>query len=381
MDKISCPNCNRLVDPNDVECPYCGVNLALAATLAQELIQASSFDESTMPISPEILIPRLGDYLVEKGLISPLNLEEALKVQKASQEKGSPLLLGQALIEMGVIDQRTLDKVITEQIFQLQAALRRANQELEDRVSERTADLRHALNRLSELNQLKSNFVSNVSHELKTPLTHLRGYLELLLDGELGELGDNQMKALSVMMKSEKRLEKLINDLIQFSVADKSGFELKLSDINVRELIDSVLGQLKPKIQSKGINVLKKVDSDIIQVRGDYEKLIWVMVQLLENAIKFTPKNGQVEIGAHLVDGIVSLYVTDNGIGISEEKIEEIFDPFYQLDGATTRKYSGTGLGLALAKRIIEAHGTNIKVHSIVGKGSTFEFQIPSSQP
>lgn len=139
-------------------------------------------------------MPRLGDYLVEKGLLSEEELARALEFQQQAQSDGEPKLIGQALVELGLISQEKLDQSITEQIFQLQSALRRANEELEDRVRERTSELEDALNRLSELNQLKSNFVANVSHELRTPLTHLRGYLELFENDGLGPLNEGQKK-------------------------------------------------------------------------------------------------------------------------------------------------------------------------------------------
>ncbi len=377
MDQISCPNCNLLVDPNMKVCPHCGVNLALAAILAEKEIAISSHDLANVPISPELLIPRLGDYLIKKGLITPAMLEKALTYQKERLSAGIPVLLGEALVEMGLLNQRTLDQVITEQIFQLQAALRRANQELEARVIERTADLQQALNRLSELNQLKSNFVSNISHELRTPLTHIKGYLDLLLGKELGELQEEQLKALAIMKKAEQRLERLINDLIKFAVASKGEFNLKLTVIDVEEMIDCVIRQAEPGAREKRIQIVRRCHKTPMHVRGDREKLGWVLMQLLDNAIKFSPAASNVEIGAQLEGVLVRIYVQDHGIGIPREKMSTIFEAFRQGDGSSTRKYGGTGLGLALVKRIVEAHGTVIRVASEVGRGSSFEFRLP----
>jgi len=381
LETVPCPNCHLLVDPNMKECPHCGVNLALAATLAEKEIKVLSQKGQNVPISPELLIPRLGDYLIKKGLITPVTLDKALSYQKEKEKRGTPILLGQALVEMGVLDQKTLDKVITEQIFQLQAALRRANQELEARVIERTADLQQALERLSELNQLKSNFISNISHELRTPLTHIKGYLDLLLDGELGPLNEEQEQALSVMKKSEMRLERLINDLIRFSVAAKGDFDLKLTVIHVKELLEDVVHQLELKSKEKGTKIALKHNADSVYIRGDWEKLVWVLLQLSDNAIKFSPDGNCVEIGANVEGSLVTFYVSDKGIGIPEDQIESIFEPFQQIDGSSTRRYEGTGLGLALVKRIVNAHGTEIKVTSQVGKGSTFAFALPVLPP
>ena len=132
-------------------------------------------------LSPEMLIPRMGEYIVQKGLISEADLQKALAYQREQTSQGKPYLLGQALIDMNLLDRTMLDQVVTEQLIQLRSALQAANRNLEQRVKDRTAELNEALNRLSELSQMKANFVANISHELRTPLTHVKGYLELLI--------------------------------------------------------------------------------------------------------------------------------------------------------------------------------------------------------
>ncbi len=139
-----------------------------------------------VPLAPEVLVPRIGEYMVENQIIQTKDLQAALDFQEQRQKQGKPILLGQALLELGLIDQSMLDKVITMRILQLQNALNEMNKALEMRVQERTLDLQHALDRLGELNQLKSNFIANISHELRTPLTHIKGYLDILSDGGLG---------------------------------------------------------------------------------------------------------------------------------------------------------------------------------------------------
>src|SRR3990172_1175386 len=143
-------------------------------------------------LTPEMLVPRMGEYLIHKGLITAENLQKALNYQQEAIAKGTPILLGQALIELKLLERAELDQAVTEQIIQLRSALQAANRTLEHRVEERTAELQKALERVSELSQLKSNFVANISHELRTPLTHIKGYVELLITESLGPLTEEQ---------------------------------------------------------------------------------------------------------------------------------------------------------------------------------------------
>ncbi|HLE13685.1 MAG TPA: HAMP domain-containing sensor histidine kinase [Anaerolineales bacterium] len=322
----------------------------------------------------------MGDYLLEKGLVSGDDLEIALAYQQEKLAEGEPVLIGQALIELGLIDRPSLDETITEQILQLQLALRKANQELEQRVEERTADLQQALSKLTELNQLKTNFVSNISHELRTPLTHIKGYLDLLADGTLGPLAPQQTDAVQVLVKSERRLELLIDDLIQFSLIARGEFQLKLESIDLHDAVEVAVQQSSPKAGTKSIALHRSMADDLPRVEADKAKIVWVLIQLIDNAIKFTQEGGSVRVTASSDKNEVALTVEDTGIGIPPERIPEIFEPFHQLDGAHTRRYSGTGLGLALVRRIIEAHGTMIAVDSSVGQGSSFKFTLPANQ-
>lgn len=374
---IPCPNCGRPVSANAVDCSHCGANLALAALLAERQITITPRVPVEGPITPEILVPRLGDYLIERGVLSQENLQKALDYQAARETDGQPRLIGQALLDLKLIDREILDQVVTEQILQLQAALHKANRDLEDRVQQRTVELQQALNRLAELNQLKSNFIANISHELRTPLTHIKGYLELLVDDGLGSLNQQQADALAVMLRSEERLERLIEDLIQFSLVAQGDLNLQLTDFDAGEIIDELMLEYLPVCKNKSISLQTDFNRETLVVRGDRQKIGWVLSQLIDNAIKFTPSGGRVRLGFQLDGQFVSIYVLDTGIGISYEKIEEIFEPFHQLDNSATRRYGGTGLGLAMVRKIIETHGSQVVVKSKEGQGSYFEFKLP----
>lgn len=375
---IFCPNCAQSIEPEDTTCPNCGIDLAMAVLLAEHAVEAKARLPYGAPMTPEILVPRLGDYLIEKGVLSTENLQQALDYQKAHATNGHAMLLGQTLLELGLIDREILDQVVTEQILQLQAALQQSNRRLEQRVQERTVDLQNALNKLTELNQLKSSFISSISHELRTPLTHLKGYLDLLAEGGLGPLTSEQNEAIDVLLRAESRLEALIDDLIRFSLAARGELTLIMSPIGVNELINSAINRASKMAKARMISLVEDLPSDLPLIRGDVDKISWVIFQLLDNAIKFTPQGGKVSISSVSDGKLVTFRVIDTGIGIPDNRIEQIFEPFFQLDGADTRRYGGTGLGLALVKRILEAHGSPVKVRSHLGQGSCFEFFLPA---
>jgi signal transduction histidine kinase len=353
------------------------MNLALAAVKEEQEIISQINSNPTKPITPEILVPRVGELLIERGVLTQGDLQRALKYSKKPGLEGQQRLVGQALLELGLIDRETLDQVITEQILQLHIALQQSNLKLEQRVKERTQELQSALNKLAELNQLKSNFISNVSHELRTPLTHIRGYLDLMNEGSLGALSEEQTVALDVMLRSEARLEELIDKMIQFSLEATGQFTLQMKKENLCDVVELALIQAKIKAANRPIELSVDLGNDPCMVLIDHEKIQWVVMELVDNAIKFTPSGGKVSIRLERDSDFAQFLVNDTGIGISPERLSEIFEPYHQLDGSSTRRYGGIGLGLALVKKIIEAHGSKVDVSSDVGKGTLVQFQLP----
>lgn len=334
--------------------------------------------KNTQPkLSPEMLVPRMGEYLVQKGLITAEDLQAALDHQLKEVKAGNSILLGEALLDLELIDRSELDQAITEQILQLRSALQATNRSLERRVQERTAELQKALERVSELSQLKANFISNISHELRTPLTHIKGYLELLVTESLGPITEDQKTALQVSQQSSARLAGLIEDLIMVSLASRGEMSIKLEDTDIRLIVNQAVKSSKARAQGRGIDLKAAIDRNIPLVQGDSQKISWALNQLIDNAIKFTSKGGSVEVSAKREGkNLVIVSVSDTGIGIAPDRLSEIFEPFHQLDGSSTRRYGGTGLGLSLIRQIVEAHGSMLDVQSVEGQGTTFKFPL-----
>jgi signal transduction histidine kinase len=377
--ELTCPQCRAPISPSDATCESCGANIALVTLMAERaVIGHAKVGTGPLPVSVEQLLPRLGEYLLRNGYITEEQLQTALERQKADTTPGQPpRRIGQTLIEMGAITREKLDRAVAQQIVELQSALMEANRNLEKRVQERTAELEAALVKLAEFNQLKANFVANISHELRTPLTQIKGYNVLLADGAMGPLSKEQKDALTISTRAIERLEQLVNDLIGYASTAKGELTLKRQPMSVPGLIAEVMDKSIAKAQRKGLLLSADVPADLPPVVADEEKLRWVLLQLVDNAIKFTGAGGSVTVQATMMSQRVRISVRDTGIGIPPNRREEIFDSFRQLDGSSTRRYGGTGLGLALVRRIVEAHGAEMLVDSDEGVGSTFSFALP----
>ena len=336
---------------------------------------------TTQPVrlSPEMLVPRLGDHLIHRSYIDAEDLQKALTYQQDQLALGKTCLLGQALLDLNLLTRDKLDQAVTEQIIQLRNALQAANRSLEERVQQRTAELENALERLSELSQMKANFVSNISHELRTPLTHVKGYIELLVSESLGSISAEQRHALQVSQQATTRLEGLIDDLIMFSLASRGELSLKMEAVDLGRLASLIVKSVEQKGRDRGVSVHAVLDKELPFVQADSQKISWALGQLLDNAIKFTPSDGRVVLSVQREAGnLIIVSVTDTGIGIPPSRLGEVFEPFHQLDSSSTRRFGGTGIGLSLVRQIVEAHGSMIEVVSVEGKGSTFRFPLLS---
>jgi signal transduction histidine kinase/DNA-binding response OmpR family regulator len=232
---------------------------------------------------------------------------------------------------------------------------------------------------LEELNQLKSEFVSNVSHEVRTPLMAISGAIEILLARDNTYLKDEKVKLLlDLIGRNSRRMQLLVNDLLDFSRIETGRFKMQCAAFNLKEVVQETVQDLGLKAKEKNITLVVELPPNDREVFGDREKIKQVVTNLLGNAVKFTPEGGEIRAGyRHEADGSVVLSVADTGIGIPGEQQERIFDKFYQLDGSSVREKTGFGLGLAISKSIVEHHKGRIWVESEPGKGACFFVRLP----
>ncbi|MCX6553202.1 MAG: HAMP domain-containing sensor histidine kinase [Acidobacteria bacterium] len=373
-----CPDCSSPVSTGDVTCSRCGVDLALAAVLVERRALRVVPAAPGAPFVGDAMLSRFGEFLMKRGYITQTHLDSALERQRELSANGTRETLGQVLLELGILTREQLELASVQQTQDLQNALRQVNVQLEQRVAERTKELENAYRRLAELDRLKGNFVSNISHELRTPLTKIKGFTALLAAGELGPLTADQGDAIAVMERGVADLERLVGDLIQFASGARGEMALRPTVVAVGELLDQVMLQAGEKAARRGIALACQAHTSPLAVTADAEKVRWVLNQLLDNAIKFTLPGGRVAFGADAAGATVRFWVVDTGPGIAPERLSELFEPFHQLDGSATRAQGGTGLGLTLVKMILEAHSSRISVDSQLGRGSRFQFELPS---
>ena len=284
--------------------------------------------------------------------------------------------------------------------------LRRAHDELEMRVYRRTEELKKANEELETANRAKSDFLANMSHELRTPLNHIMGFTELVADKRCGDLNEVQEEYLKDVLQSSGHLLSLINDILDLSKVEAGKFEVNVAEIHLHPILKSGMGMVREKAIKHGIRFLTNIDDSLETVQADERKLKQIIYNLLSNAVKFTPDGGVVTISARYLtprngqwftmeglpvalpmdrddpllkrEQLIAISIADTGIGIIDEDLKRIFNPFEQAESSLSRRYDGTGLGLSLTRQLVELHGGQIWAESEgKGRGSKFIFVLP----
>jgi PAS domain S-box-containing protein len=264
---------------------------------------------------------------------------------------------------------------------QLFDSLQRSNAELEARVTARTEELYRTNIELEHANRTKDEFLAAMSHELRTPLNSILGLSETLLEQRRDPLSERQQKSLHVIQSSGSHLLELINDILDLSKIEAGKFDYHPQALSVDEICRSSMAFVKTQAMKKSITVTYDNETSIPRIHADPRRLKQILVNLLTNAVKFTPENGHVslQVNSEVEQDVFQFSVIDTGIGIAPEDLQRLFQPFVQVDSKLNRQHEGTGLGLALVQRLTDLHGGSVHVESEVGKGSRFTIRLPLS--
>ena len=238
----------------------------------------------------------------------------------------------------------------------------------------------HDITGIKRLETMRSDFVANVSHELRTPLTAIRGYVETLLHMPPDNLDDRQ-QFLSIVERNAERLSRLTEDLLTLSDLESGNVQMVLRDINVQQLLQRVLEVFSAQAAKKQVKLTQTVAAGVPAILGDADRLQQLLINLVDNAIKYTPAGGTVSLTASRIENQVEIAVTDSGAGIPEKDLPRLTERFYRVDKARSRDLGGTGLGLAIVKHIVQAHKGELQIDSVLNQGTTVRVRLPSAQP
>lgn len=247
----------------------------------------------------------------------------------------------------------------------------------EDALQRYAEELANANEELKSLDRMKDEFLSNVSHELKTPLTCIEGYSQVLFDETLGSVNEEQRKSVNTIMRNSERLRRLVDSLLYISKMQACAIEYTFEPVRIAEITDHVITDMLPRFRENDLTIEKHIPESLPSIKGDKDKLTDLLVYLVDNSIKFTPSGGRISVTAQEEEDDLHISVEDTGIGIPKELMPNLFQRFYQIDASTRRKYGGTGVGLYISKNIVEAHNGKIWVESEEGSGTTVHVNLP----
>ena len=344
--------------------------------VAAAMKKGNAFSSFSTPKEQRELITHASE--AEHFVVSPILSQEGIigMVFVANQSNAAAITQGdEEIISIlaGQIGQALENARLFEQVY-------RSRQDLEAKIHDRTKQLESALAEVQNISKTKSDFISAVSHELRTPLTSIKGYASILMQGKLGNVPESVKERLGKINTHSDNLVKLINELLDISRIESGKAEMNLTQCDLSALIDSIHDLLTPQLKDKNIKFIKNVNANIPAMMLDSSQADRIFINLIGNAIKFTPEKGAISVSAKLNSDIVTVEVADTGIGISKNDIGRLFDEFYRVDNQINQNVKGTGLGLPLAKKIVEAHGGKMWVTSTVNQGTTFHFTLPVKQ-
>ncbi len=343
-------------------------NTALLGVLKENHIVA--YDETTREEDRVIRIPDITQFVIGPIL---------------TQDKMLGLILAAKNSRLGGITaaDKEVVSILADQVGQ---AMRNArlfeevylsHQSLELKVEERTKQLSTALEEVQKISKMKSQFISAVSHELRTPLTSIKGYASILMAGKVGKIPQEVKDRLAKINKHSDNLVKMINDLLDISRIESGRVSMKYTRQALPSMIENIKDLLMPQIKEKDINFEVEMPETLPEVMIDAAQIERVFINLVSNALKFTPQHGTISISAEHDEEEITLRVSDSGIGIKKDDLSQLFEEFYRADNLINQNVKGTGLGLSLVKRIVEAHRGRIWVTSRLNQGTTFYFTLP----
>ncbi len=364
-----------------------GVNEASADTIHKLLVGSGLFAKLMDRREPLLIQASLAPDATQRQLLQLLDVSMAVlaRITPAAGPSGL-IVLGRAGSAITAKADEELVAILSNQLSAtiansaLYESAWNAQQELERKVQQRTHELADANEELIRLNKAKSNFVSAVSHELRTPLAAIKGYASLLNNGQFGELQPPQKERLGKIEKHSDLLTQFINNLLDIARIESGRVTMEQRAISLDEFLMTLQDIIRPQIDAKHINYVVERNG-LTHIFGDSQHLHRVFMNLMSNAIKYTPENGEIRFGLARdkadKDKIV-VSIADNGCGMSPDDLPKLFQEFYRSADPINQQVRGTGLGLALVKRIVEAHQGKIWVTSERGKGSTFFVSLPA---
>ncbi|MDQ7092852.1 ATP-binding protein [Desulfosporosinus sp. PR] len=360
------------------------IYISISALLCLAIVLGISAIESKKGAAPIIRLSQIAKQIYEAETISDEHLSIINNLEPPDIREIKDLQLCFSRMSNSLYKQkqeilRYLNELEIErnELQWLTDKLQEANTTLEAKVQEKTMELKNAITNLKTLNNHKTKFLLNTSHELRTPLNSIIGFSEMLYDELYGPLNEKQKEYVQIQLDSAHHLLKLINDILDLSLIEQNKITIYKQSINLSELIASVLNIIKNEADSQNILILSHLPPNIPNISIDPTRIKQVLYNILSNAVKFTPSNGQIDLEVNTLPDYIQISVTDTGIGIKKKDIDFVFDDFYQGETLYEKKYEGAGLGLPLSKRLIELHNGKIELRSSEGNGTNVTIYVP----